>query len=161
MIKKEKSEDFYFPSPIGLLKISIRGETLISVTKSKSYRNKTKKQKLSPLAKAIQFQFQSYFSGNLRQFNIPLLLEGTDAQKKAWRELQKIPYGKTVTYGELALKVNLPKGARFIGQCCAKNPCLIIVPCHRVLSQKGLGGFALGLKVKKTLLSLENNYEKF
>ena len=74
-----------------------------------------------------------------------------------WQALQKIPYGKTITYGELALKLGYPKGARFIGQCCAKNPCLILVPCHRVLSQKGLGGFALGLKAKKRLLSIEKD----
>ena len=67
-----------------------------------------------------------------------------------------MPYGKTITYKELARKLGKPKGARAVGQSCAKNPFLIVVPCHRVVAQNHLGGFALGLKAKKTLLKGEN-----
>lgn len=116
-----------------------------------------KKQKLSPFARKIKQQFKSYFKGHLKSFAIPLYIKGTDFQKKVWKSLQKIPWGKTKTYGQLARQLNIPKGSRAIGNSCAKNPFLIVVPCHRVLSQKGLGGFALGLKAKKQLLSLENS----
>ena len=116
------------------------------------------KQKLSPFARKVKQQLKNYFKGNLKDFDIPLYIRGTDFQKKLWKSLQKIPWGKTKTYGQLAEQLKLPKAARAIGNGCAKNPFLIVVPCHRVVSQKALGGFALGLKAKKQLLSLEKVY---
>ena len=115
-----------------------------------------KEQKLSPFARRVKQQLKSYFKGKLKSFDIALYIRGTAFQKKVWNSLQKIPWGKTKTYGQMARQLNMPKGSRAIGNGCAKNPFLIVVPCHRVLSQKGLGGFALGLKAKKQLLSLEN-----
>lgn len=155
MNKTEHMNSFYFSSPLGLLEVCTRGERLLSILKSNKKAGSSSKSKLSPLERQIKSQLQAYFKGQLKKFDIPLRLAGSPTQKRVWKELQKIPYGKTISYGELASKINLPKGARFIGQCCAKNPCLILIPCHRVLSQKDLGGFALGLKAKKTLLSIE------
>ena len=74
---------------------------------------------------------------------------GTEFQKKVWAKLQTIPWGQTTTYSELALTLQNKKAYRAVGSACANNPFLIVVPCHRVLSQKGLGGFALGLKAKQ------------
>ena len=117
-----------------------------------------KQKKLSSFARFSKNQMKGYFKGGLKQFDIPLLMKGTDFQKKVWRSLQKIQWGKTKTYKQLAEELKVPKGARAVGNCCARNPFLIVVPCHRVLSKKGLGGFALGLQTKRRLLSLEKIY---
>ena len=88
--------------------------------------------------------------------NLSLFDRGTVFQKAVWREVQKIPWGKTGTYQEIACKIGRPKAARAVGQACAANPFLIAVPCHRVTASGGrLGGFALGLKAKRLLLAAE------
>lgn len=101
--------------------------------------------------------FSLYFKGKREDFtSLPLdFLSGTPYQKKVWLEARKIPYGKTETYKSLAHKLN-HKGYRSVGQALSKNPLLIIIPCHRVLSSDGgLGGFGAGLEVKNFLLRLE------
>ena len=113
----------------------------------------------SPLVKKIKKELCLFFKGELRHFNIPLFQRRTPFQEKVWSFLRKIPYGQTKTYCEIAKQIKKPKAYRAVGTCCAKNPFLIVTPCHRVLSQQGLGGFALGLKVKKQLLELEKKSE--
>ena len=152
-MKKEKTQFFYLSSPLGLLEGCLRGKKLISLLKSSG---KLKPAQSFELTYQIKDQLQAYFQGQLQKFAIPLALEGTESQKRVWKALQDIPYGKTMTYKEIALKAGIPKGARFAGQCCAKNPCLIVIPCHRALSEKDIGGFALGLKAKRKLLSIES-----
>jgi len=101
--------------------------------------------------------FSLYFKGKREDFtSLPLdFLSGTPYQKKVWLEARKIPYGKTETYKSLACKLN-HKGYRSVGQALSKNPLLIIIPCHRVLSSDGgLRGFGAGLEVKDFLLRLE------
>jgi methylated-DNA-[protein]-cysteine S-methyltransferase len=78
-------------------------------------------------------------------------------QKKVWQTLLTIPFGKTLTYGEIAQKMGMPNSARAVGAACGKNPFPILVPCHRVVAQKSLGGFSSGLKIKKKLLEFEKN----
>ena len=114
-----------------------------------------KKNTPSPLVKKIKKQLHLFFKGELQNFNIPLYMRGTSFQQKTWHALQKIPYGQTKTYSEIAKQIKKPKSYRAVGSCCAKNPFLIVIPCHRVLSKQGLGGFALSLKVKNQLLNLE------
>lgn len=75
--------------------------------------------------------------------------------RKVWGRLRKIPWGQALTYGELAADLGNPRGSRAVGQACGKNPLLLIVPCHRVVADAGLGGFALGLEWKAALLALE------
>lgn len=97
-----------------------------------------------------------YFEGKRTEFDFTLEIEGTDFQRKVWEEMAKIPYGKTMTYGELAIKVGSPKGARAVGMACNKNKIPIIIPCHRVVGANGkLTGFAGGLDVKEILLKIE------
>ena len=146
-------EKFYFFSPIGQLELCVQDEKLVSVLR----KNKkiTKTPSLSVFSKFVKKQLEDYFQGNLRYFQIPLSIKGKPFQKKVWQALQQIPWGQTKTYGQIALEIKCPKGARAVGSCCARNPLLIVVPCHRVVSQKALGGFALGIKAKKTLLHLE------
>jgi len=75
--------------------------------------------------------------------------------RRVWEILRQIPFGKTITYGELAARAGSPRGARAAGAACAANQLLLVVPCHRVVASNGLGGFALGLEWKRTLLALE------
>ena len=107
--------------------------------------------------KKIKKELLEYFEGKRRKFGIPLEVEGTEFQKKVWVEMAKIPFGETMSYGELAEKIGCPKGARAVGLACNKNKIPIIIPCHRVVGKNGnLTGFAGGLDVKAQLLKLEN-----
>ncbi len=101
-------------------------------------------------------ELEEYFNGIRTNFDIPIKLEGTDFQKKVWNEMKNIPYGKVVSYGELAKLVGRPKAVRAIGSVCHNNKILILIPCHRVVAKNSLGGFGCGLDMKIRLLELEN-----
>lgn len=101
-------------------------------------------------------QLFEYFFGKRKTFELEFEFSGTDFQKSVWKELLKIPYGETKTYGEIAKAIGKPKAARAIGSACNKNPLAIIVPCHRVLGANGkLTGFAFGTETKEWLLGHE------
>ena len=103
-------------------------------------------------------QLKAYFAGELRDFDLPLKMEGTPFQLAVWRGLQDIPYGVTISYGELARRVGTPKGSRAVGMANGANSIPIVVPCHRVIGSNGkLTGFGGGLKTKEILLALERN----
>ena len=107
------------------------------------------------LRQAVQ-QLTEYFSGNRREFDLPLAPEGTDFQKRCWAELQKIPYGQTISYGEEARRLGRPTACRAVGGANGRNPIPVIIPCHRVIAADGsLGGFSGGLDIKRKLLALE------
>lgn len=105
-----------------------------------------------------------YFAGKDTNFNHPIATSGTKFQQQVWQQIAKIPYGKVMTYGEIAKKIN--SSPRAVGNACGKNPIPIIIPCHRVTAKNGLGGFSFGdknsnkfnnLQLKQKLLELENN----
>lgn len=101
-------------------------------------------------------QLREYFEGRRKVFDLPLAAQGTDFQLRVWAELEKIPYGETRTYGEIAAALGKPKASRAVGGANNKNPISIILPCHRVIGKKGsLVGYASGLDNKKFLLKLE------
>jgi methylated-DNA-[protein]-cysteine S-methyltransferase len=101
-------------------------------------------------------QLSEYFDGRLKQFNLDLEPKGTDFQKQVWQALLTIPYGTTVTYGDIAEQINNPKAFRAVGFANRCNPIPIIIPCHRVIGKNGkLTGFAGGLDIKQALLDLE------
>lgn len=96
------------------------------------------------------------FANVLRQLEAyPLAIGGTPFLKKVWERMKKIPWGQALTYQELAAAAGSPKASRAVGQACARNPLPLIVPCHRVLANEGLGGFAYGSEWKATLLAFE------
>lgn len=102
-------------------------------------------------------ELQEYFSGRRRRFSIDIKPEGTPFQRTVWRALRRVPYGKTVSYGELARRIGNPGASRAVGMANGANPIPIIIPCHRVIGANGdLTGFGGGLKVKRFLLELEN-----
>ncbi|MFK7816697.1 MAG: methylated-DNA--[protein]-cysteine S-methyltransferase [Gammaproteobacteria bacterium] len=96
--------------------------------------------KKDPFVIEIQKQFSAYFSGELKEFNLPFLFkQGTDYQLRVWDQIRKISFGSTITYGEIAKKIK--SGPRAVGNACRRNQLLLLVPCHRVVSAAGLGGF--------------------
>ena len=108
--------------------------------------------------KKVLRQLAEYFAGNRQEFDLQMAPKGTAFQKRVWQELQKIPFGQTASYGEIAQRVGNSKASRAVGMANGKNPIPIIVPCHRVIGKDGsLTGFGGGLDVKKQLLNLEND----
>lgn len=110
-----------------------------------------------PILKQAATQLRDYFDGKLTEFDLPLRLTGTSFQERIWKEIATIPFGKTVTYGELAKRVGSPSAIRAVGAGTGRNPVSIIVPCHRVVGKdSSLTGYAGGLERKQHLLKLEN-----
>lgn len=103
-------------------------------------------------------QLDEYFAGKRRTFSVPLAPSGTPFQLAVWKALAEIPYGETITYGELAANVGRPRAFRAAGQANGANPLPIFYPCHRVVAAGGrLGGYGGGLGVKRQLLALERS----
>lgn len=103
-----------------------------------------------------QYQLKQYLQGKRTKFDLPIDITGTDFQRSVWRQLQRIPYGQTSNYSKIAKLINRPKAVRAVGTAIGKNPILMIIPCHRVLTKDGnLGGYRGGLTMKRSLLELE------
>ncbi len=101
-------------------------------------------------------ELDAYFRGVLRKFTVPLLPEGTGFQRRVWTELCQIPYGETISYGQLATRLGNGKAVRAVGLANGANPIAIIIPCHRVIGSTGtLVGYGGGLAIKQALLDLE------
>ncbi|MGH9515936.1 MAG: methylated-DNA--[protein]-cysteine S-methyltransferase [Terriglobales bacterium] len=101
-------------------------------------------------------QLRAYFAGELESFDLLLAPEGTPFQQKVWSELCNIPYGETISYGELARRIGNPNASRAVGLANGSNPIPIVIPCHRVIGSNGkLTGYGGGLPIKEKLLALE------
>ena len=141
-----------FKSKFGWISASEKNNKILSVSFAKS-NNRGKSILLNKLKKNLI----NYFFKKTKKINPNILLEGSKLQIKIWKELIKIPYGKTKSYGEIAKIVKT--SPRYVGNVCGQNKHLLIVPCHRVIRTDGsLGGFSSqgGLSLKKRLLSMEN-----
>ena len=101
-------------------------------------------------------QLEAYFGGELTDFDLPLQMKGSEFQTMVWEGLKEIPYGETISYGELARRLGVPNASRAVGLANGRNPISIVVPCHRVIGANGkLTGYGGGLPRKQTLLELE------
>lgn len=109
----------------------------------------------SPLVKEAVKQLQAYFDKRLRRFDLPIAADGTGFARDVWDVMLSIPYGETLTYGEVASRLTAP--AQAVGQACGQNPIAIIIPCHRIVGTNWLGGYSseLGVNAKAYLLDLE------
>ncbi len=149
-----------FQSPIGILKIC---EEDGSLTRLCLQREDTDSMlplqsfaKHSDLLYEAYMQLNEYFAGKRVKFDLPLKGKGTAFQQRVWQELQKIPYGETRSYEDIAAGIGNSKAVRAVGQANGRNPIMIIVPCHRVIHKNGsIDGFACGTEVKRFLLDLE------
>jgi len=109
-----------------------------------------------PVIKRAKHQLKEYFAGKRRDFDLPLDPSGTAFQQAVWKAIARVPYGKTITYGELAKRSGFPDGPRAAGAATGRNPIGIVVPCHRIVGANGsLTGYAGGLDRKRALLALE------
>ena len=158
---------FAYESPIGKLTIAeqegkLRGIWLTGELKLMPETEITIIKEETPLIAETHRQLEEYFAGKRQAFDLPLLPQGTDFQQRVWQELYKIPYGETVSYGEIAKRIGDPKAARAVGMANNKNPWLIVVPCHRVIGADGsLVGYGGGSSIKSFLLELEKkNFAK-
>lgn len=151
----------YVASPVGRLLLYGRDalEGLVFPT-GRYVRDPDPSWKEAPEAfQTVRNQLDLYFDGRLRAFELDLDMAGTPFQKRVWQALMTIPYGTTVTYGELAREIGNPRGSRAVGLANGKNPIPVIVPCHRVIGKNGsLTGFGGGLPVKRFLLALEQQH---
>lgn len=142
-----------YNTKIGKLKIEYDSDAITGITSAK---NEKEQGIRSELSDKTSLQLEEYFDGKRKEFDISIKLIGTEFQKKVWNELLKIPYGETVSYKDIAINTGSPKACRAVGMANHNNPILIIVPCHRVINEnKKLGGYALGLDLKRRLLELE------
>ncbi|MEW6126868.1 MAG: methylated-DNA--[protein]-cysteine S-methyltransferase [Acidobacteriota bacterium] len=146
-------------SPVGKILIAGTSETLTQVwflEGKHPVKIPTEWQADDHLFKEAIAQLDAYFERKLFTFDLPLRLEGTPFQIEVWNALKEIPYGKTISYGELARRIDRPKAVRAVGAANGQNPISIIVPCHRVIGSNGsLTGYGGGLKNKEALLALE------
>ena len=115
-----------------------------------------------PVMRETLGQLRAYFAGDLRSFDVPLEIAGTDFQQRVWKALRTIPYGETRSYSQIAGQIGSPRAVRAVGAANGRNPIPIIVPCHRVIGASGsLVGFGGGLEWKRFLLDLEaSNVER-
>ena len=137
-------------SPVGDLTISVEDDIIVALDWGWA-RDQTK----TDLLNGAKSQLERYFDGALEAFELPLAPAGTEFQRRVWTLMQQIPYGDTMTYGAMSDALN--SSARAVGMACGANPIPIIIPCHRVLSATGMGGYSGdgGVETKVSLLRLE------
>lgn len=145
-------------SPIGLLTLTSNGSALtqLSLPRGDDTERDDVPADADPILSAAREQLAAYFDMRLRQFDLPLEPKGTDFQRRVWDSLRAIPYGETISYAELARRIDNPKAVRAVGAANGRNPLMIIVPCHRVIGADGsLTGFGGGIDRKRWLLDHE------
>ena len=156
-------------SPIGKLYLASSARGLVQINLNSKEELLALTQKMIPDAEfeenqeqnqAVLRQLREYFTGKRRQFDIPLHLVGTDFHCRVWQELQKIPFGTTASYKEIAIRIGKANAVRAVGQANHHNPIPIIIPCHRVIGNNGkLVGFGGGLPMKQQLLAHEGIFK--
>lgn len=151
-----------YKSPVGWLRITTTSdgvrEVLFRDTEDDE-KDRDASAALAPDALCLetQKQLEEYFAGKRKTFDLPLDIAGSDFQRKVWKELLAIPFGKTISYRELSIRIGNVKAIRAVGHANGQNPLPILVPCHRVIGSDGsLTGYGGGLWRKKDLLALEN-----
>ncbi len=146
-----------FKSPIGTIKLQSSGEHLLLASFMEDDEKITEDH--HPILDETSRQLKAYFTGDLKSFNIPMSQQGTEFQQKIWDLLYKIPYGKTISYNDLAKQYGDTKAIRAVASANGRNNIAIIIPCHRVIgSNRSLTGYAGGLWRKQWLLNHEARF---
>jgi methylated-DNA-[protein]-cysteine S-methyltransferase len=146
----------YYYSPIGLIEITGNEDGLLSLYfKDEKIENSTK---IHPSLKECVYQLDEYFNGIRKEFGLKLNLQGTEFQKKVWKQLEKIHFGKTKSYLQISKQIGDSNATRAVGKANGSNPISILIPCHRVIGSNGkLIGYGGGLWRKEWLLNHEKN----
>jgi len=153
----------HFASPLGKLKLVASETGLIAILWENDNPRRVPLEDLvedndQRILVETERQLKEYFAGKRDVFSMPLDMRGTAFQKDVWRALQAIPFGETLSYGEIAKQLGRPTASRAVGAANGRNPISIVVPCHRVIGSSGkLTGFAGGLDAKAHLLNLETS----
>ncbi|MDP4210153.1 MAG: methylated-DNA--[protein]-cysteine S-methyltransferase [Bacteroidota bacterium] len=151
----------YLQSPLGNVEINASNKGLVSVTILEETADIPGQSEDNPLVAEAKRQLTEYFAKQRKQFDLPLDFEGTGFQHKVWEELLKIPYGTTISYLQLAIRLGSKLSVRAVGTANGRNPLWIIIPCHRVVGNNGdLTGYAGGLWRKQWLLEHEGSINK-
>ncbi len=152
--KKPLQFDAIVTAPFGAVGISVKGMQVAIELLTDKHEPKSAEHKL---AKQVEDQIQAYISDSYHYFNLPLIFKGTPFQKRVWQVISAIPRGNVMTYNEIAQEIG--SGARAVANACGANNLPLVIPCHRVVAKKGLGGFMQGnpkgLEIKKWLLKHE------
>lgn len=144
-------------SPVGLLRLEAEDDALTGLYFEEDAACQSDE---SEILDRAQRQLGEYFAGKRREFDLPLRPKGTPFQLADWKALERIPYGETVSYGDIARAIGKPKACRAVGMANHANPISIIVPCHRVVGSNGkLTGYGGGLAVKQWLLEHEQKWK--
>ena len=145
-----------FKSLIGIIKITEEDGYITKI----SLVDKFDRSNNSELLIKTKQELEEYFSLKRTRFDIPIKFTGSTFQVKVWKILLTVPYGRTLTYGEVANLIGNPKASRAVGMACNKNPLMIVVPCHRIIGKnKKMVGYAYGTLIKQKLLNLESSLE--
>lgn len=156
MNKYSKISSCYVSSPLCSFEIVEENGKIIAINLTKKKVTKILMDKENRVLTKAAKQLEEYISGKRKSFDLPLEPRGTSFQKKVWKALQAIPYGKTASYQEIAKKVGCPKGQRAVGMANNRNPIAVVIPCHRVIGKNGaLVGYAGGVDKKSWLLKHE------
>ena len=146
------------PHPTGMLSLIATDEGLEQIRFDATVPSGAIRRDDHPVLRETSRQLKAYLEGDLRDFDLPLVLKGTPFQIRVWQALREIPYGQTRSYAEQARVVGAPDAVRAVGSANGRNPIPIVVPCHRVIGSNGkLTGFGGGLPLKRWLLDLESN----
>lgn len=146
----------YYKFSVGTIGIAEDGVGISNVFVPETFPIENAFEQETVLLAEAALQLREYFAGERKTFQLPLSLSGTEFQKKVWQRLCEIPYGVSISYGDLAAAIGNPKASRAVGMANHRNPVMIVVPCHRVLGEdRSLTGYAGGLEMKKVLLYLE------
>lgn len=144
----------YVPAPFGEMLVAMENDAVVEISFRRfdidGHRN-------DDAVADVAAQLQQYFSGERRAFDLPLAPRGTEFQLAVWRALQRIPYGETRSYSDIARQIGRPAAVRAVGAANGANPIPIVIPCHRVVGTNGsLTGFGGGIETKRWLLALES-----
>lgn len=157
MVDKNKRPlqfDAVIKAPFGAVGITVQGMQVAIELLSKKHKSKPAEHKL---AKQVESQIEAYLADSYHYFNLPLIFKGTPFQRRVWQVISAIPTGRVLTYKDIAQE--LGSGARAVANACGANNLPLVIPCHRVVAKKGLGGFMQGdpkgLEIKKWLLKHE------
>ncbi|MCD4651855.1 MAG: methylated-DNA--[protein]-cysteine S-methyltransferase [Candidatus Cloacimonetes bacterium] len=145
---------YHLQTSLGWIGISITNQKVVRL----EFLDEPPRQQVKPenYASVVSEQLQSYFQGNLINFSLQIELKGTNFQHQVWTECSRIPYGKVVTYSDIARNIGRSGSARAVGNAVGANPLPVVIPCHRVVAKNGLGGFSGGLWRKELLHRLED-----
>lgn len=138
-------------SPLGNITITSNGQAITSIRFGRMQGS----EEPDDCTARCAWELRAYFAGMLRNFSVPVAMDGTDFEQRVWNAMLTVPFGQTITYGMLATAIGKANAARAVGTACGKNPLIVVVPCHRIIGASDIGGYAAGIRRKKWILQHE------